>query len=456
MMAWSLACLGFVSVVAVEYDVEFFGARADILPNMGHASSNTIAFCSAIEAVSHAGGGTVFARTNGTYVTGRIELMSNVTLFIGPLATIMGSHNISDWTPRSFRTPSDACLFESECDDEPPFASGSEGVDKGVLGGLFYAVSAQNFTIKGGGKVNGAAKAFNVSPKKGVRNPLGLCRSNMFVFSMCKHVVVEDLNVEDSSAWTLNPRYSSHLRFRRLNITAPALGARGHNTDGFDPWACDDVEFTDSFYSGGDDCVAIKSGVNAPKRWFCNIPSSNILVRNVFCDGSHGLTVGSEVSGGIVNVTFDNIRITRSGPSVRIKSNCGRGSYLHNVTYKNIQAGSVDTAVWIDMQYGSGATTCTSRDVTRFSNISIKNLSAESVGTAYTIIGLRVSDDPQNPNPITGVSLENITVAKYNSIGTCHYANVDVSEVSPAFRRGVSCPSSHQSREYVQSREMWL
>ena len=30
--------------------------------------------------------------------------------------------------------------------------------------------------------------------------------------------------------------------------------------DGFDPWACEDAEFIDSYYSAGDDCVAVKSG----------------------------------------------------------------------------------------------------------------------------------------------------------------------------------------------------
>ena len=57
----------------------------------------------------------------------------------------------------------------------------------------------------------------------------------VFVFEMCTDVLVEDLRIEDSSEWTLNPRYSQRLVFRRLNITAPTLGSHGHNTDGCDP-----------------------------------------------------------------------------------------------------------------------------------------------------------------------------------------------------------------------------
>jgi polygalacturonase len=116
-------------------------------------------------------------------------------------------------------------------------------------------------------------------------------------------VVVEDLLIQDSSAWTLNPQYSQRLSFRRLHIDAPALGAHGHNTDGFDPWACEDVEFIDSYYSAGDDCVAVKSGrdSNATHPWPCGTtyPARNITIDNITCDGSHGLTIGSEMSGGV-------------------------------------------------------------------------------------------------------------------------------------------------------------
>jgi hypothetical protein len=63
--------------------------------------------------------------------------------------------------------------------------------------------------------------------------------------------------VRVGAAWTLNPQYSQRLSFRRLRITAPELGAKGHNTDGFDPWACQHAEFIDSYYSAGDDCGAL-------------------------------------------------------------------------------------------------------------------------------------------------------------------------------------------------------
>lgn len=102
-----------------------------------------------------------------------------------------------------------------------------------------------------------------------------------------------------------------------------------------DPWACQHAEFVDSYYSAGDDCVAVKSGKdeNASAPWPCGLkyPAHNITINNITCDGSHGLTVGSEMSGGVDGVRFTNIHIRNSGPSVRIKSQCGRRAYVRNV-----------------------------------------------------------------------------------------------------------------------------
>ena len=130
---------------------------------------------------------------------------------------------------------------------------------------------------------------------------------------------------------------------------------------------CQDAEFIDSTTPAG--TTASPSSRRKDARAGGRLalrppyPSRDIRIDNVTCDGSHGLTVGSEMSGGVEDVRFTNIRIYNSGPSVRIKSQCGRRSYVRNVLYENITADLVQNAVWIDMQYFSKATSC---PVTRF------------------------------------------------------------------------------------------
>ena len=400
-LALALGC-GCRPAAGTDVDIAALGCK----PGGGPC---TQAFAAAMRQVSAGGGGTIHVRGPGPVTTAGIEMLSHVTLQVHAGASINASARLADWAPRRLVFP--ACA----AGQDPP------ELDHGVLGGLFYASLQTNFTIKGPGAVNGAAKAWNgygAAASSGMpvtaaaaaaavasTGAAALIRSNMFVFSQCTDVVVEDLLIQDSSAWTLNPQYSQRLSFRRLHIDAPALGRHGHNTDGFDPWACEDAEFVDSYYSAGcgptsktpcraclatvtnlflpkyfcrrDDCVAVKSGkdsnATAAGAWPCGTswPSRNITINNITCDGSHGLTIGSEMSGGIEDVRFTNIRIYNSGPSVRIKSQCGRQAWVRNILYENITGDNLANAVWIDMQYFSTATSCPAAEVSQFSNITV-------------------------------------------------------------------------------------
>lgn len=74
-----------------DRDVEAFGAKADGVTFSGDA------FNQAIAAASAAGGGVVHAR-GGVYITGNIQMRSNVILDIGGTSSIIGSANASHWT----------------------------------------------------------------------------------------------------------------------------------------------------------------------------------------------------------------------------------------------------------------------------------------------------------------------------------------------------------------------
>ena len=70
---------------------------------------------------------------------------------------------------------------------------------------------------------------------------------------------------------------------------------------------------------------------------------------NLTCVHSHGLTLGSEMSGGIHDILFKNISVGEAFAAVRIKSARGRGGYIKDVVYEDIRAGSVLSGVWVDM-----------------------------------------------------------------------------------------------------------
>ena len=95
-------CLVLLSVVfaavlsagtPARFNVRDFGATADGTQKDTAAIARTIAAC------VQAGGGVVEFPA-GRYLTGTIKLQSNVTLYVGPGATVLGSPDVAE---RSFR-----------------------------------------------------------------------------------------------------------------------------------------------------------------------------------------------------------------------------------------------------------------------------------------------------------------------------------------------------------------
>ncbi len=149
------------------------------------------------------------------------------------------------------------------------------------------------------------------------------------------------------------------------------------------------------------------------------------------CAASHGLTIGSELSSGIRNVTISNVRIFNSGPPVRIKTNCGRGAYARDITYANITAWDTDYGVWVDQAYGGGPATCNKSGTTLFADITVRGLTVNNMSNdAFLVLGLAVPDDP-SVVPIQHLVLQDVLLTNYAAVGSCVNANVSLKGVSP-------------------------
>ena len=102
----------------------------------------------------------------------------------------------------------------------------------------------------------------------------------------------------------------------------------------------------------GDDCIAIKSGRNEDGRRVGK-PCENIVVKDCkMKDGHGGVSIGSEVSGGIQNVFVDNCRMDSPHlqRALRIKTNSYRGGKIGNINFRNTSVGEVAEAV-IEVDY---------------------------------------------------------------------------------------------------------
>lgn len=111
--------------------------------------------------------------------------------------------------------------------------------------------------------------------------------------------IIKDLYIEDYPVHCFSISHCANLTIQNIVINNTAGNApnaissglpAAHNSDGFDLSDCDTCLLQNSQVYNQDDCVAITSG-------------NNITVENMYCVGSHGLSIGSVGGKSDNNVT---------------------------------------------------------------------------------------------------------------------------------------------------------
>ena len=205
----------------------------------------------------------------------------------------------------------------------------------------------QNVNLYGEGTIDGNAQnsTWWINHKS---HPWG--RPRLLFLDGCENINIQGLLFTNTPCWTLHPFYSKKLGFYDLRIKNPKDSP---NTDGMDPESCDDVKIIGVHFSVGDDCIAIKSGKMYMGMKY-KTPSSNFVIRNCLMqDGHGGIVLGSEMSGGIKNLTVERCIFKDTDRGLRIKSRRGRGKYaiIDGVEFHDIQMDGVLTPLVINMFY---------------------------------------------------------------------------------------------------------
>ncbi|HKD78108.1 MAG TPA: glycoside hydrolase family 28 protein [Candidatus Angelobacter sp.] len=378
-----------------DFDVTKFGAIGD------NKTDCTAAFERAIAACHAAKGGRVVLPA-GEFVTGAIRLKSNVNLYIGSDATIR---------------------FTRDTRKYPLVFTRWEGIELMNYSPFIYAFEEENIAVTGEGVIDGNADCEHWWPWKG-RTRCGWKEGepNQFadraaLFAMaekrtpvservfgeghylrpqfiqpyrCKNVLLEGVTLKNSPMWQVHPVLCSNVTVRRMTITGADLNRdSAPNTDGCDPESCTDVLIEGCNFNTGDDCIAIKAGRNEDGRRV-NARSENIVIRGCHMrDGHGGVTVGSEISGGVRNVFAENCRMDspRLDNAVRIKNNAMRGGLLENIHVRNIEVGEVgQAALSIDFFYEEG-------EAGKFTpvvrNVDIRNVNVKKAQYALYLRGFK-------------------------------------------------------------------
>lgn len=341
-----------------DFRIFKYGAKA------GGQFDNRTAIQTAIDVCSRTGGGRVVVPA-GEFLTGAIQLKSNVDLHLTKGATLKFSTD-----PKAYM---------------PLVHTRWEGMELMHLSPFIYAYEQTNIAITGEGTLDGQGKAFfwkwhgnpryggdpdvlsqrpararlyemmdkNVPVAERVFGEGHYLRPQFIQPYKCKNVLIEGVKIVDSPMWEIHPVLCENVTVRRVHISS-----HGPNNDGCDPESCKDVQIEDCYFDTGDDCIAIKSGRNNDGRRLAT-PTENVIVRNcVMKDGHGGVTVGSEISGGVRNIFAENCRMDSPNldHALRVKNNASRGGLLENFYFRNITVGQVAHAlITIDFNYEEGA-----------------------------------------------------------------------------------------------------
>ncbi len=393
-------------IPAGVFDIRDFGAVANA------AIKATNAFRQAVAKASAAGGGTVLVPP-GKWLTGPIHLASNINLHVAEGATLLFSQDFDDYLP--------------------PVLTRWEGQELYGFSPLIYARDCENVAITGGGTLDGQGSAWwpwkktqqesatklyelvtsGVPTEKRVLTSVGGLRPSFIQTIGCKNVLVEGVTLTNGPFWTIHPVYSENVIVRRVHVQTT-----GPNNDGCDPDSSRNVLIEDSFFSTGDDCVVIKSGLNED-GWRVKKPSENIVVRRLHGEAGHGgVVIGSEMSGGVRNVWVTDSDFVGTDRGLRIKSMRGRGGIIENVFYENVRHQDIRlVVVELTTFYASSTLKPKSATPPTIRNIHVKNISARGAKQAIDIVGL-----PELP--IRDVTFENVEIVAEQGLQSVNCKNI--------------------------------
>ncbi|HEY8044911.1 MAG TPA: glycoside hydrolase family 28 protein [Streptosporangiaceae bacterium] len=396
------------------FPVTRFGAVAD------GTTDCTQAFAAAIAACSRAGGGHVIVPA-GQFLTGAIHLLSDVDLHLEADSTILFSQD-----PNAYL---------------PVVLTRWQGIELMNYSPPIYSYGQRNIAITGSGTLNGQADAShwwnwksletpdftlletmadgNVPVSQRVFGPGHYLPPQMIQPFLTDTVLIQGVTIINSPFWHLNPNLCQNVTVEGVSISSS-----GPNTDGCDPESCNGVVIDGVTFNTGDDCIAIKSGRDADGRRV-NVPSQNLVIQNcTFAGGHGGITIGSEMTGGVKNVYARDLTMNSASLQAghRIKTNTLRGGYAVNSNVYRITAGTVGGPLLLIQGNYSGQTGDFPPDIT---GITLADWTVDSCAGIWSLIGASAAD------PVGTVTLDGLTITTSTAASSAQYvSNLVVEDVT--------------------------
>ena len=288
----------------------------------------------------------------------------------------------------------------------------------GAFIGLF---EGSNVTITGTGTIDGQGFVWweRSGRLPGHKDTLKHTRPRLFEPMYSSNIRVHNITIVDAPFWVIHLYVCDDVLIEGVTVAAPVYS---RNTDCIDPDSSSNIIIRNCTLSGGDDQVAIKSGQDEAGRRFGK-PSVNITVENVHCLHGDGISIGSEMSGGVSNVIVRDVKFNDVLHPIRIKTGYGRGGTVENVLFENIELATLGQVC------GTGIT------VDEFDGNILPNAS-------------HAKDGWPNINSVTFRNIHGgaLTAGKFNCIPELPCKNIMMENVSITSLHGFECNNTKLSK----------
>ncbi len=412
---------------------------------------NTKSINEAITDCSDKGGGKVIVPP-GLWLTGPIELKSNVNLHLEKGALLMLSKNHADYPmlkfPGSGKVTAASPVYGYKLNN---VAITGEGIIDGsgetwrpvkkskTTASQWKSITASGGSISEDGRMwwpskeamkgeNYLKNLFKEKKRPSTEDFLPVkdyLRPYMILLVKCKNVLFEGPTFENSPKFIMYPNRCENLILRNLKILNEWWAQNG---DGIDISACKNVLVYKCVISVGDDGICMKSSKstkNGSEAALQNI----VIADNVVYHAHGGFVIGSNTDGGMKNISVKNCDFIGTDIGLRFKSVRAKGGlvediYVDSVFMKDIanQAILFNTYYEVSRMRQEEQKFAVNEKTPRFRNFYITNIVCNGAKNAIEITGL-----PEMP--IKDISLKNITISATRGFSSENAENINLNNV---------------------------
>ena len=399
----------------------------------------TEAFRAAIQAAHAAGGGTVEVPA-GEYITGPIELVSNLELHLEAGATLRFP---------AMRLPYGPGRQQGvECLTPAPLIGGRKLENVSITGrGLLTTNQADWLNLMGRpefhsdssvgaefgpawNKLLGMLELKQPVPQDLYKEVAPFLRPSFVRLMDSRNILVEGLHFVGSPMWTVHLLYSENAVVRDLIVeTYP-----GAETDGLVVDSSRNVRISNCYFDTGDDALVLKSGKDADGLRV-NRPTEGVSIVNCTFHHAHGaVTLGSETSGWIRNVTASNIVCDGTQIGIRVKSRRGRGGGVEDVRFDQWTMDHVGQGISVTNYYLMAGETRTSEEAVSDRTPIFRNIGISHVSIAHARVAIDVEGLPEMP--IEGLRITDVTASGKIGLKSYHTVALALDQVQVDAQNG--------------------